>query len=177
MFLEQAKTKIKTLAYKQIFLQKTKNKGNVGLYLETCIGLKINTKTKDFIDGELKVFPLKKLVKNGKLAPKETIALCMVNKIENCMFVESTLFDKIKNILFVPYMRNGDYITFYEPIHLNHIQNKNVYQLLEDDYNKHEIKTRTIICVNLQTRTKGNGNGSKTRAWYLKTKFIKQFLI
>jgi DNA mismatch repair protein MutH len=162
---------------KQIYLPKTVNKGNAGHFLEKELGLKLNNNHLDFIDGELKTFPLKKL-KNGTFSPKETIAITMMKSTENNSFNESNLFSKIKNILFVPYHRiNEDYIIFYKPVHLNYLKNKNEYQLIEIDYKLIQTQELTSkVGKYIQTRTKGSKN-SKTRAYYFKTKFIKEFIL
>ena len=60
----------------KIELHKTKNKGLPGQTLETLLGIPTSSATLDCSDGELKLFPLKKL-KNGDYAPKETIAITM----------------------------------------------------------------------------------------------------
>ena len=53
---------------------RTANKGNVGQRLETLLGIPNSPACLDCSDGELKLFPVKKLA-NGVFSPKETIAI------------------------------------------------------------------------------------------------------
>jgi DNA mismatch repair protein MutH len=163
----------------------TENKGKIGLWVELQVGLTNNSKHTDCIDGELKTFPLKTL-KNGKIVPKETIAITMINKedILSNTFENSLVYSKIKRTLFLPFLRNNDNVTFYPSILMNINENAILFNKLKQEYDN----VRNIL-VNgnllgsqgtfIQTRTKGSkvSKKPKTRAWYFKTKFIKEYLM
>jgi len=70
---------IKTIVGTVINRPITKNKGEVGVLLEKLTGIPQSSACLDCEDGELKVFPVKRN-KAGKLIPKETIAVTMINK-------------------------------------------------------------------------------------------------
>lgn len=130
-----------------------------------------------------------KKTKEGKYVPKETIAITMLSKkslIEDD-FIESKCFKKITNVLYVPYLRNDSTITYLKPtmIHLLNPLHNHIFEKLKYDY--HLIKTRFIetntfdhtssIGTYLQNRTKGSGGKrTKTRGYYLKRRFIKEFI-
>jgi hypothetical protein len=59
----------------------TTNKGKPGQFLEDLLGIPHSSDCLDCLDGEVKAFPLK-MLKNGTLVPKETIAVTMLNKDE-----------------------------------------------------------------------------------------------
>lgn len=172
---------------KRVFeLPKEKNKGAVGLFLESLTGISRNNHCLDCVDGEIKVFEVKK-TKKGKYVPKETIAITMLSKksLMNEDFIESKCFKKITNVLYVPYLRDDSRITYLKPtmIHLLNPRHNHIFEKLKYDY--HLIKTRFIetntldhtssIGTYLQNRTKGPGRRkTKTRGYYLKRRFIKE---
>lgn len=84
-----------------------KNKGKTGQLLEFALGLQASNSNLDFIDGELKT---NKCDKNGK--PKETIFItqictCIDDLFLKKHFQEMNLYEKIRNILYVPVMKEG----------------------------------------------------------------------
>jgi len=151
----------------------TANKGAVGHLLEDLLGIPRSSDCLDLSDGELKIVPLKQL-KNGKIVPKETIAVTMMEK-EFVDFTDSRCFKKMRRMLVVPYLRNGDTITFYPSSFIE--MKGDLLKLIEADYM--EIRSNPLqskIGKYLQTRTKGPGGVKKTRAFYLRTSFINQFV-
>lgn len=141
--------------------------------LEDLLEIPRSSECLDATDGELKIVPLKRL-KNGKIVPKETIAVTMVGK-EFANFKDSRCFKKMERMLVVPYLRDGDSITFYAPT-LIELKNE-LLKTIETDYD--EIRSKPLqskIGKYLQTRTKGPGGAIKTRAFYLRTSFTKQFV-
>ena len=81
MNIIDALAKIRTLLSNKIYdIPINKNKGNVGHYIETSLGLKLNSDCLDLEYGEIKAFPLKKNKKSDILVPKETIAINMTDK-------------------------------------------------------------------------------------------------
>ena len=164
----------------------TANKGKVGQDLETVLGIPHSSDCLDCIDGELKIVPFKKN-KNGKIVPKETIAVTMLNPADLTAndFETSRCFKKLTRVLIVPYVRENDYIIFLEPVLMEHCVEKygTIYHTLKTDYD--EIRRAFIETGQftskmgqlLQNRTKGAGKGApKTRAFYLKTQFVKKII-
>jgi hypothetical protein len=172
---------------KTFTLPKTANKGVVGQWLETATGIPKSSACLDCTDGELKTFPLKRL-KNKSLVPKETVAVTMLNcdalKAES--FNESRCATKMRKMLMVPYLREGDSITVYTPKLLcsDDTALSAAYDTFRDDYEAIRTAFRdTGVLASatgkyLQNRTKGAGRGApKTRAFYLRTTFLKAFCL
>jgi hypothetical protein len=159
------------------------NKGLPGNFLEDLLGIPHTKNCLDCSDGELKIFPVKKL-KDGTLVPKETMAITMLSKDElrTNDFKESKCCKKMSKMLIVPYYRNGDSIRFMNPkiIDRECIEFADLYNTIESDYNQiRKIYIETGILQSetgtlLQNRTKGTGHGSTTRAFYLRQAFMKQ---
>uniref|UniRef100_A0A6C0DRL3 DNA mismatch repair MutH/Type II restriction enzyme Sau3AI domain-containing protein n=1 Tax=viral metagenome TaxID=1070528 RepID=A0A6C0DRL3_9ZZZZ len=178
---------------KPYILPKTSNKGGPGNYLECLTGIPTSSDCLDCMDGELKVFPLKKL-KNGVFTPKENVAITMVNKqrLFRDTFNHSKCFTKIQKILFVPYYRDDhdvDIVTYMRPIlfDIHHITNINMKNQLHMDYDaiqnylleNDSLVGSSKIGTYLQTRTKGPGKNkdNKSRAFYFRAKFLKDFMM
>ena len=102
--IQQVHDKVLEITNTKYLLPKTANKGKPGNYLEELTGIPTSSECLDCTDGEVKVFPLKKL-KNGEFVPKETIAITMINKetLKNESFLESRCFKKMTQILYIPY--------------------------------------------------------------------------
>jgi len=176
--------KIKPLVGKEYKLPITKNKGLPGYFLEDLLGIPHTSNCLDCSDGELKLFPVKKL-KNGTLVPKETIAVTMLStdELRHNEFTVSKCYKKLTRMLVVPYFRNGDNIQFLQSTIVDRHAEEflDLYTTIENDYNtirqqyiEHGIlhsKTGLI----LQNRTKGAGHGSTSRAFYLRKAFMKTF--
>ena len=159
---------------------KTTNKGNVGQWLETAIGIPTSSACLDCLDGELKAFPLK--TKGAGLASKETIAITMVEPavLLTQLFEDSRVYKKLENTLFVPYLRDGDNVTFYKPFLFT--KEHSLMAELKADYEL--IQTQAVAGVMtgsigkyLQTRTKGPGHGSTSRAFYLRPLFADTLIL
>jgi DNA mismatch repair protein MutH len=171
---------------KTIVCPKTLNKGAAGLLLETVLGIPHSPRCLDCDDGELKVFPVKRNTKTGALVPKETIAVTMVDRtaLATESFAESRVFRKMARMLCVPYERTGDTVIFYRPtlIELEDGTNAALRARLEEDYKaiqSHFVATGEMsssLGGLLQTRTKGAGHGSTSRAFYLRTAFAAEYV-
>jgi DNA mismatch repair protein MutH len=162
------------------------NKGLPGHFLEDLLGIPHTPNALDCSDGELKVFPVKKLQKSGKLSPKESIAVTMLNKddLKTCNFNDSKCCKKMSKMLVIPYYRKDDKIQFLTPVIVDRSSPdfKEMYSILESDYNEIrqtfldtgvlESKTGTL----LQNRTKGAGHGTTSRAFYLRPEFAKRYI-
>lgn len=168
-------------------LPKTANKGKPGNYLEQLTGIPQSSECLDCIDGEVKVFPLKKL-RTGIIAPKETVAVCMINKDDLVAneFYESRCYKKLSNVLFVGYYREDDKITYMQPTLFDLDTHNEIKEQLKNDYDtirEYFMKNSTLegsskLGVYLQNRTKGKGgNAPKTRAFYLRTGFIRRWIL
>ena len=162
---------------------KTTNKGLVGLLCEKLTGIPTSSAKLDCIDGEVKVFPLKR-TKTGQLIPKETIAVTMLNKNHlqaQDTFESSDCGTKLKRVLYIPYLREGEMVRFFPATDLE--LSPDLTATLAKDYEA--IRTAFLADgtltsstgVYLQTRTKGaGGDAPKTRAYYLRTQFVTTFL-
>ena len=176
-------TKFLPLVGKEYTLPVTANKGLPGTFLEELLGIPHTPNCLDCSDGELKIFPVKKL-KNGTLVPKETIAVTMLStdELRACDFAASRCCKKMSRMLVVPYYREGDTIRFMTPKIIDRALSEftELYAVLEADYNL--IRTNYIASgvlqsetgTLLQNRTKGAGHGSTSRAYYLRPEFMKR---
>lgn len=159
----------------------TSNKGKVGHFLEDLAGIPHASNCLDCIDGEVKTVPLKKL-KNGTYVFKETIAITMLNKkdLNRHDFESSKCFKKMSRMLIIPYLRDGDTIQFIELILMDKELFGELYNELENDYTmiRKNYTENSILQSKtgdlLQTRTKGAGHGSTSRAFYLRPCILKE---
>lgn len=165
------------------------NKGWAGHVIERHLGLPINsTQSPDFGSWELKVVPLKYL-KNGTLVFKETMAITMIDRqhvIDN-PFRTSHLLEKLRRALIVTRTVGDDallpsYIHAAESVDLE----GELYEAVAEDYE--EVRA----CVNdpdrgfealtgrmgryIQPRTKGQGHGSTSRAFYARKEFLRHVI-
>jgi DNA mismatch repair protein MutH len=186
--IQQVYDKVLEINNTTYVLPKTANKGKPGNYLEELTGIPTSSECLDCTDGEVKVFPLKKL-KNGEFVPKETIAVTMINKdtLKKDSFIESRCFKKMTQILYIPYYRDGDNITYMTPtiVNLNDKSNEQLKKQLNEDYesirkfitDNHTLDGSSKLGKYLQNRTKGAGKDKpKTRAFYLRPIFMKDFV-
>jgi hypothetical protein len=164
----------------------TGNKGLPGIFLEDLLGIPHTSRCLDCADGELKIFPVKKL-KSGKLVPEQTMAITMLSpdELRTNDFNASKCCKKMSRMLVVPYYRNGDTIMYMTPkiIDRQNIEFAELYATIESDYN--EIRNNYIengilqseTGTLLQNRTKGQGgSGPRTRAFYLRKEFMQQYV-
>ena len=173
------------------FCPKQKNKGKAGLLLEGLLGIPTSSACLDCEDGELKAFPQKKATSRTRIAKQfglgegdyiasETVAITMMkpSDLPTTPFEASRLCKKISNVLFTPYVRDGDNIVWNESIRFNREhpvfeEIKKDYETIQAYYTEHGV-TKGKIGKYLQVRTKGAGRGApKTHAFY----FRRQFLI
>jgi hypothetical protein len=183
--IKEIYSKIIPLLNKEYTLPITKNKGLPGLFLEELLDIPHTQNCLDCSDGELKLFPVKKL-KKGTLVPKESIAITMLSTddLRTTDFKSSKCYKKISRVLIVPYYRTSDTIQFMTPkiIDKECADCLEIYKIFESDYNKIRAKyledgtlsssTGSLI----QNRTKGAGHGSTSRAFYLRPDFMKRYI-
>jgi len=151
----------------------TKNKGIAGQLLEKLLEIPHSSNCLDMVDGELKVFSLKP---NGSV--KESVAITMLDKelLKTTTFEESRVYKKLQNTLFVPYKRDGDTVCYMEAIHFT--KDSPYFEQLKKDYI--DIQTKAFsgnVGKYLQSRTKGKGHGTTSRAFYLRASFMTLLLL
>lgn len=165
------------------------NKGWAGNVLERYLGLQLNSaQSPNFGSWELKCIPLK-ILSSGELAFKETMAITMIDShnVINKSFSESHLLSKLRKAVVVTRTVGKHYL---EPSFLHSVfeleLSGELYDMVEKDYEE----IRQCICDPnrgfdaltgrmghfIQPRTKGRGHGSKSRAFYARTIFLRQFI-
>ena len=178
--IAEIQTKLSTIVNVPMSCPKTANKGAVGHLLEEKVGIPRSSACLDCTDGEVKVVPFKKL-KNGSLVPKETTSITMLSEddLRKHEFSDSRCYHKIRNMLMIPYIRDGDNITFLPETLIQ--PEGEVLEVLKADYDairQQFIDTGILQSKTgkyLQNRTKGPGGPKKTRAFFLRTNFTKTF--
>ena len=170
--------------------QKT-NKGWAGHVLERFLELPINSaQSPNFGSWELKSVPLKKLTRGG-LSPKETMAVTMIDPInvQQKPFAESHLLAKLQKAVIVFRLVDKNISEFNlvcSVVEFNLKPQDELYSIIQCDY---DIVRQALLDSNgnldslsssmgkfIQPRTKGKGHGSKSRAFYARTKFLKVLL-
>jgi DNA mismatch repair protein MutH len=165
------------------------NKGWAGHVCERFLGLPINSaQSPNFGSWELKSIPLK-ILKNGNLAFKETMAVTMIDayQVARTPFEESHLLAKLKKAVCVARVVGK---SVGEPTIIHSINtidlSGELYEMVKSDY---EIVRE---CLNdnargfnkltgkmgfyIQPRTKGAGHGSVSRAFYARPRFLAEFI-
>jgi len=189
--LQTFRQSVKGLSF---FCPKSKNKGAAGLLLEGKLGIPTSSACLDCIDGEVKGFPQTKATSRSRLAKQfglnegdylasETVAITMMkpSDLSTTNFEDSRLFKKIKNVLFISYVRDGDYVSFNEEIIFDNSnplfqQIREDYETIKEFYNSNGF-TKGGVGKLLQVRTKGQGKGApKTHAFYFRRQFLIQLL-
>jgi DNA mismatch repair protein MutH len=161
------------------------NKGIAGILMEKLAGIPQTSNIVDCHDGEVKSFPLKTL-KGGAVVPKETVAVTMVQlESLDLPFAESNVYKKLARTLYLPLSRDGDNIILQKVVLHTLEPDTPLYKQLEDDYNAicsaykatGTLSGTTGLGKYLQTRTKGAGHGTTSRAFYLRTSFLKEYIL
>ena len=128
------------------------NKGNAGQLLCCYIGLKLNSDLCDFDDGELKT---NKALPDG--TPRETMFITQINAIfdtlvaqPNTSFLDSSLYIKIRNLVYLPVVKQSENASdWYFPrcIHIEAKAGGTLFDKLRDDYDticnglRHHVET------------------------------------
>jgi len=165
-----------------------KNKGWAGHVIERYLGLPINSaQSPNFGSWELKIVPLKRRA-NGELTVKETMAITMIDpyNVAHTDFERSHLLAKLQKAvvcarLFESQQETRSILVRVAAFDLN---DPILYEQVKRDYEETRecIITRGFDCLSgrmgklVQPRTKGQGHGSKTRAFYARTQFVKTIL-
>lgn len=164
-----------------------KNKGWAGSVLERYLGLAANTRQEpDFGDWDLKLVSLKRT--RGKLAVKETMAITMLSPahVIETPFEHSHLLAKLQRLV-VPAREWVDEAETRSPlvsVSAFNLSDGELFRAVQADYDalRAALKQRGVrgltgsLGVLVQARTKGAGNGSETRAFYAREKFVARML-
>lgn len=170
-----------------IFKNGKQNKGWVGHVCERELGLPINSsRNPNFGSWELKSTSLKYL-KNGKITPKETIAICMIDPVfvKKVTFEESHLWAKLQKTVIVARTVGSNFMepSFVYDVRGYDLESDELAQVKKDFYEiqdclrdpKRGFDALTGRMGKLvQPRTKGpGGKAFKSRAFYARTQMVK----
>jgi DNA mismatch repair protein MutH len=164
-----------------------KNKGWAGHVIERYLGLPINSaQSPNFGSWELKVVPVKRSRKG--LVVKETMAITMIDPVyvaqtpfESChllsklqkMVVVARIFENVdepRSILYSAGVFDLSDAKLYETVRQDY---ENVRKVIaEKGFNALTGKMGILV----QPRTKGQGHGSTSRAFYARTRFVSHIL-
>ena len=164
------------------------NKGWAGHTIERHLGLPLNASRDPNLGGwELKQASLK-WRKDGSLAVKETMAITTLDPVEVAQkeFEDSHLFNKLRKIVAVARIQESkeEMRSICESVHTFDLEETTLYDDVARDY---EDIRQTIIHegfealsgamgVYIQPRTKGQGHGSTTRAFYARKEFVEYII-
>jgi len=161
------------------------NKGWKGLVLERLAGLKTNvSKAPNGLSYELKSVSFHDV--KGKLVPKETMAITMINpeELKRDSFFKSHCWAKLKAIVFCAVMwhgKNSESGELIKVTSLDFAEDDELIQEIKADYDfirnkliKKGFKSLTGADGKwIQARTKGFGHGSTSRAFYARKDLVK----
>ncbi len=162
------------------------NKGWKGLILEHLAGLETNvSKAPNGLSYELKSVAFYKV--NGKLVPKETMAITMINptELKKEPFFESHCWAKLKSIVFCAVMWHGENSESAELIKVASLDFAEDDELIKEIRSDYEFIREKLISQGfesltgkdgkwIQARTKGPGHGSVSRAFYARTSLVEK---
>lgn len=170
------------------------NKGWKGLVLERLAGLKTNiSKAPNGLTYELKSVAFRYV--GGKLVPKETMAITMINsnELKAHSFFESHCWSKLKTIVFCAVEWNGknsEAAELLKVTSLDFAEDDELIKEIKDDYDfiRNKLATKGFDALTgkdgkwIQARTKGIGGinpktGERrpiTRAFYARTSLVKK---
>lgn len=162
------------------------NKGWKGLILERLAGLENNvSKAPNGLSWELKSVSFHN--KKEILAPKETMAITMINpeELSKYEFFESHCWSKLKSIIFCAVMWNGhnaEKAELVKVVSLDFLETDELIKEIKADYDfiRNKLITQGFESLTgkdgkwMQARTKGAGHGSVSRAFYARTALVKK---
>lgn len=167
------------------------NKGWAGHVIERFLEIPLNSaQSPNFGSWELKSIPLK-ILRNGSLAFKETMAITMIDPVNVCAkeFEDSHLLAKLKKAVVVARTVGNtvnDPSFIYDIVEFDLDEGTDLYKAVKADYN---LVRQTLLDPNqgfncltgsmgqyIQPRTKGAGHGSISRAFYARPRFLAHFI-
>jgi DNA mismatch repair protein MutH len=165
-----------------------KNKGWAGHTIERYLGLALNSsRSPNFGSWELKLVPL--VVRGSRvLRVKETMAITMIDpvEVESREFEESHLFNKLQRIVVVAriFESQADERSIVHSVASFDLNDPEIYDQVKADYNlvRETIRTKGFSSLSgkmgklVQPRTKGQGHGSTSRAFYARKEFVAHIL-
>ncbi len=165
-----------------------KNKGWAGHVIERYLGLPINSsQSPNFGSWELKIVPLKRNSR-GQLQVKETMAITMIDayNVAQTPFEESHLLSKLRKAVVCAriFESQEDARSLLVKVATFDLDDAKVLAQVKADY---ELVRKTIkeegfdkltgaMGILVQPRTKGQGHGSTSRAFYARTRFVAHIL-
>lgn len=168
---------------------RTLNKGWAGLTLERALGLPVNSRREpNGGSWELKQVSLKKHPLTGEIRAKETMQITMFDRahILEHPFETSHVLHKIARMivvarLYVDEKETTSPIMMIKAADLS-LEIPTVYERVRADYEfmrahlRHGGEPKSEMGSLIQSRTKGAGHGSVSRAWYARTGFVELLL-
>ena len=167
---------------------RVKNKGWAGQVLQYYLGMPLDSSREpDFGTWELKQCSLKNSKRKG-ICVKETMAICMLDQrhVVDTDFESSHLFSKLRKAVVAARVFESveDTRSLLYSVGMFDLDDKRIYAQVRADY---ELVRNTLrgdgyealsgkMGVLIQPRTKGPGNGSTSRAFYARTKFVAHIL-
>ena len=162
------------------------NKGWKGLVLERLAGLDTNvSKAPNGLSYELKSVSFRYV--GGKLVPKETMAITMINteELKKSEFFNSHCWAKLKSLVFCAVMwdgKNAKTAKLLSVTSLDYAEDDALIKEIKEDYDFIRQKLINAGFESLtgsdgkwiQARTKGAGHGSESRAFYARTGLVKE---
>lgn len=163
------------------------NKGWAGHAIERYLGLPINSaQSPNFGSWELKIVPLKK--SGQRLIVKETMAVTMIDPVEVMAkkFEDSHLLAKLRKAVICARVFEGkpERRSLFHSVLTFDLGDADVYQIVKRDYDlvRRVIKEQGFNHLTgkmgnfVQPRTKGQGHGSTSRAFYVRKPFLAWML-
>ncbi len=170
-----------------VFKGGRKNKGWAGHVIERYLGLPANSRqAPDFGDWELKVVSLKRT--RGLLAVKETMAITMIQpaNVLETPFEHSHLLDKLQRMVVGAreWVDERETRSPFVSASGFDLSDGELFRQVQADYDaiRAALKQRGVrgltgsLGVLVQARTKGAGNGSDSRAFYAREKFVARII-
>lgn len=171
-----------------VFKNGKQNKGWKGLVLERLAGLNNNcSKASNGENFELKSVAFYYV--KGKLVPKETMAITMINENElrDTPFYESHCWQKLKTIIFCAVSWEGKNIPKSKLLKVDIIDLEKDHELIDEIESDYKYIRNKLVMDGfesltgkdgkwIQARTKGAGHGSRSRAFYARKRFIEKIL-
>lgn len=162
------------------------NKGWKGLVLERLSGLtNNNSKAPNGLSYELKSVSFS--MQKGKLKPKETMAITMLNPEELVRddFFHSHCWAKLKSIVFCAVMwhgRDSERSELLQVTSMDFNESEELIMGIKADYDliREKLITKGFDSLTgkdgvwIQARTKGPGHGSVSRAFYAKKNLVEK---